>query len=339
MAVVSLCVGLGAGTALAPKTAPDLLVAPGSVATAAAVPEPFVDRREVKVAFAFTAGQPLTANIEGTVTALSAEPGEAVESGKTALSVDAVPIVALATSMPLYRDMTRGDTGPDVRALEQELAHLGYETGNANDSRFDARTAGAVKKLRRNAGEREPDGSFQLARHVWIPKPSAIIDRWEAAPGSPVPAERVLANTGAELSSVAVVGSSAGSAIGARKLTLFGAKAELPDNGIVEDPTFLAQVAAMDDFAALRASGDHAPEEQENADAVVELVEPVDAWRVPSAAVYGVSGEEACVQADGEPVRVHVVGSSMGAALVVPESGTLSQVDLGPELRETPRRP
>lgn len=54
------------------------------------------------------------------------------------ISVNDLPLISLATSRPLWRDLVAGDTGLDVRALRAELTRLGYRT--TVDGRFGALT-------------------------------------------------------------------------------------------------------------------------------------------------------------------------------------------------------
>lgn len=63
--------------------------------------------------------------------------------GSLAMAVDGRPVFVLPGSTPMHRDLHRGDRGPDVGQLEQELARLGFPPGPV-DGTFDAATAAAV---------------------------------------------------------------------------------------------------------------------------------------------------------------------------------------------------
>ncbi|MDR0416449.1 MAG: hypothetical protein LBH76_03880, partial [Propionibacteriaceae bacterium] len=57
----------------------------------------------------------------GRVTSSACAAGAEFISGGSALSVDGVPVLGLATAVPLWRDLALGDAGPDVAALGAEL--------------------------------------------------------------------------------------------------------------------------------------------------------------------------------------------------------------------------
>lgn len=66
-----------------------------------------------------------------------------LRAGQVAMTVDGRPAFVLPGAVPMHRDLTRGDHGPDVRQLERALAALGFAPG-AVDGRYDAATAAAV---------------------------------------------------------------------------------------------------------------------------------------------------------------------------------------------------
>jgi Putative peptidoglycan binding domain len=77
-----------------------------------------------------------------------------VGAGDVAMSVDGRPVFVLPGTIPMHRDLTLGDSGPDVRQLERALAGLGFSSGPV-DGRYDTATEGAV-------------ASF-YTRHGWDP--------------------------------------------------------------------------------------------------------------------------------------------------------------------------
>jgi peptidoglycan hydrolase-like protein with peptidoglycan-binding domain len=79
----------------------------------------------------------------GTVTGLPAA-GEVVTRGKTMYSVDDRPVTTFYGTIPPYRTLKSGDTGNDVRQLEENLKALGYN-GFTVDDKFSSATATAVK--------------------------------------------------------------------------------------------------------------------------------------------------------------------------------------------------
>lgn len=66
-----------------------------------------------------------------------------LRSGSLAMAVDGRPVFVFPGSTPMNRDLHRGDSGPDVGQLEQELGRLGFPPGPV-DGVFDSATAAAV---------------------------------------------------------------------------------------------------------------------------------------------------------------------------------------------------
>jgi peptidoglycan hydrolase-like protein with peptidoglycan-binding domain len=79
----------------------------------------------------------------GTITWLPGE-GKTLSRGKTVYSVNADPVVLLYGTMPLWRPLQPGSSGPDVKEVEKNLAALGY-TGFTVDDDYTAATADAVR--------------------------------------------------------------------------------------------------------------------------------------------------------------------------------------------------
>lgn len=105
------------------------------------------------------------------VTALNVATGQPVETGRLLGSVSGEPLVAFATTIPLYRDLSLGDAGPDVLALEQALKSVHAIT--TADSRLDGAAVAALNRL--YAQEGRPDrGGFRLANSVSVPPKSSV---------------------------------------------------------------------------------------------------------------------------------------------------------------------
>lgn len=91
----------------------------------------------------------------GTITWMPA-PGDVVKLGQPAFSVNNVPVVLIHGTVPLYRDLWEGLTGPDVQELEQSLYDLGY-TDVTVDGTYDYATTSAVWAWQQSLGL-EPTG-------------------------------------------------------------------------------------------------------------------------------------------------------------------------------------
>ncbi|WP_433366826.1 peptidoglycan-binding domain-containing protein [Actinoplanes sp. CA-142083] len=77
--------------------------------------------------------------------------GDVLERGDTVYRVDQQRVPLLYGSVPLYRALSTGSKGADVRQLESNLGALGY-TGFTADDKFTAATAYAVKRWQKDLG-------------------------------------------------------------------------------------------------------------------------------------------------------------------------------------------
>jgi hypothetical protein len=78
----------------------------------------------------------------GVVTTIP-QPGDQLDEGDLLLSASSRPVFVLQGAIPVYRDLTPGAEGEDVRQLEEALARLGFAPGSV-DGRYDAETSAAV---------------------------------------------------------------------------------------------------------------------------------------------------------------------------------------------------
>jgi peptidoglycan hydrolase-like protein with peptidoglycan-binding domain len=83
-----------------------------------------------------------------------------LDAGDVAMRVDGRPVFVLPGAIPMHRDLTRGDVGPDVRQLEEALARFGFSPGRV-DGRYDAATGAAVSAFYLDRGS-DPFGPTDL---------------------------------------------------------------------------------------------------------------------------------------------------------------------------------
>lgn len=86
----------------------------------------------------------------GTVTWLPAE-GSIIDRGQTVYRQDNKPIPLLFGALPVYRPLSTGVEGPDVRQFEENLAAMGYRGFTVDDS-YTSATADAVKQWQDKLG-------------------------------------------------------------------------------------------------------------------------------------------------------------------------------------------
>ena len=78
--------------------------------------------------------------------------------GQVLYRVSNDPVILLYGDTPVYRSLSEGDTGPDVRELNENLVALGYATNSELDrdsDYFSAETAYALERLQYKLGEDE----------------------------------------------------------------------------------------------------------------------------------------------------------------------------------------
>ena len=111
----------------------------------------------------------------GTLTSLPST-GHIVRQGQVLYRVDASPVVLLYGSTPAYRDLTEGESGPDVRSLNADLVALGDATSASLDPTsdyFGSATADAVDTLQANLGVSQT-GALTWGQAVFAPGPVRV---------------------------------------------------------------------------------------------------------------------------------------------------------------------
>jgi peptidoglycan hydrolase-like protein with peptidoglycan-binding domain len=107
---------------------------------------------------------PVTSPAAGTVTWLP-EVGTVVSRGESLLRVDDQPVVLMYGALPMYRQLTTGTKGEDVKQFKQNLRALGY-TGLSVDTEFSAATATTVKRWQK-ALNRPETGTVEIADVIY----------------------------------------------------------------------------------------------------------------------------------------------------------------------------
>lgn len=102
--------------------------------------------------------------------------GQVVGCGQVLYRVANSPVVLLCGRTPAYRSLYEGDSGPDVRELNQNLVALGYATRSELDPSadyFSTETAYALERLQARLGVEET-GSLSEGQAVFLPGPLRI---------------------------------------------------------------------------------------------------------------------------------------------------------------------
>lgn len=309
-AVLLVVVALAAGGVTAA-----LLLLPGPVEGASA--ETFADEgavavtsetydgaRQVSVLATVRAPESLTVADTGRVTASACEEGESVESGDVPLVIDDRPVVALATDVPLWRDLQSGSRGPDVLALQEELARLGHDLEPGGY--YGAATQAAVRAVQDDAGVGRPDGVLVAASVLWLPGSDVVVSECLVRVGDRV-TEGEVATVSGGLTELTVV-----EPPGEGWVVRFdGSVAEIDGDGVVRDTRFLAAVEGSEQFQQSQDEG------TDRLTMEIALAQEVDVAVVPPSAIVPTGDGQGCVQTDdGEALRVEVVASSLGQTMV-----------------------
>lgn len=310
---VLLCAGGVGGWLIAVPASPESLAAPTGVTEVPLAPESFADERTVMVSVTAADGADLLASADGVVTSVDCQPGMAWDSGTTPVSVDGAPLVVLATSMPLWRDLREGDYGADVAALQTELRRLGVDT--AVDGSLTPASWSAVKSFFTGKGMHVDDGTLRRAEVVWAPGPSVAIGSCAVQVGQRIADGGAIAQIAPRLSGLAVSPMPADLADGTRTVTVGGATVPTDESGAVTDPDDLARLGREQQISAALLD----PQRSQLA-ANLALAEPVTVYSLPAGAVSGL-GADACVATATGAVPATIVSSTLGRTLVAFRAG------------------
>jgi peptidoglycan hydrolase-like protein with peptidoglycan-binding domain len=127
----------------------------------------------------------------GVLTALP-RVGDVIKCGQVLYRVQGRPVPLLCGTTPLYRSLSEGMKGWDVKELNRNLAELGYASGAELDPSgyFGSETRSALKELKGDLGL-SPTGSLDPEQAVVLPGPlrissvSATLGA-SAQPGAPI---------------------------------------------------------------------------------------------------------------------------------------------------------
>lgn len=162
-AVVAASIGFGGGgggpTPRSTSTGPALATAPVTRTS-------LTQTQQVNGTLGYGAPVRVKTHGNGTITWLPAL-GTVVNRGQVMYQIDYRPVSLFYGDRPFYRSLNTGDTGEDVKVLEQNLAALGY-TGVTVDTTYTSATATAVRKWQKDHSLTQ-NGVFDPAAVVLAP--------------------------------------------------------------------------------------------------------------------------------------------------------------------------
>lgn len=300
-----------AGAWLFSPVTPDPLRAASGEGVSPVARQQIDDARSIDVSLTIEMPRPLLAPMSGMVTSIDCAPGSTLSSGTSSMSVNGVPIVSLATSVPLWRDLLAGDRGEDVRGLQEALALQGYDV-TADGEMGWSTIAAAADLLGRNDEGGAGVSSVPAASFLWLPSPEVTVAGCLTGVSSRVDAGGEVFDLAETLTSAQVSSPPAGMVEGPRVLTVGDATAPVDADGRIADTDALSALARTAAFMAWRDGADRSQPIRGS----LALAEQVTAYAVAPAAVYGLDGVSGCIRTQADTYPVTVLTSQLGQTLV-----------------------
>ncbi|WP_115727046.1 peptidoglycan-binding domain-containing protein [Actinomyces culturomici] len=319
------CGGAALGALVLPPPVPASLDAAPALDSAPVETRVIDDARTIPLAFVRGDTTSIPAPLSGKMTALPISVGDTLESGEEIARIDGTSLIALATTTPLYRPIVNALEGDDVRALQTELARLGYAVDATGIADWNTRRA-AADLLGIDDGAGGVPAEVPTTGFAWIPAASVTVSGIEVGLGATVdPTAALLDVTDSVERGVLTLPKEA--MPGDRVITLSTGALPVPADGVITDPDTIRAIKESDQYAAFTtALGDG-----EGVFSVPwSLATPVSALVVPPSSLFGIIGADACVAHDGSVHKVRIVGSQLGQSYITSDD-PLTDVDLDTE--------
>jgi peptidoglycan hydrolase-like protein with peptidoglycan-binding domain len=110
------------------------------------------------------------------ISKLKVAAGDRITNGEQLAELDGEPLFALTGTVPAWRDLTPGESGPDVTELQKALASLGYYDDGDTPGYFGSATEYAVYLYYQHLGYTAPSsGGVPAADVVFLPSLPATV--------------------------------------------------------------------------------------------------------------------------------------------------------------------
>jgi hypothetical protein len=110
------------------------------------------------------------------ISKLKVAAGDTITNGEQLAELDGEPLFVLTGTVPAWRDLTPGESGPDVTELQNALASLGYYDGGDTPGYFGSATEYAVSLYYEHLGYAVPSsGGVPAADVVFLPSLPATV--------------------------------------------------------------------------------------------------------------------------------------------------------------------
>ncbi|MBT1170475.1 hypothetical protein [Bifidobacterium sp. SO4] len=351
LALVMLAVGVGGGFLLTRSQIPPSLVSTTKATTVKVSSTQFDDSRSVALTVALGESSTVTSPVNGTITGTSASAGTTIYSGGTVFDVDAKPILALHTDVPLYRTLTSGTQGPDAAGLNAALRRLGYAAPDSDWMTWDTIAAYNALADSEGAARISADSGWSIGpgSFVWLPADSVTVKQSSIAVGRQITAGADLFTTAA-IPLKATIPAAASDLVAGDRMIAIGDQTFTVPAGTTEltDPALLAAINASTPFRLALLGSDQSGSMSAGGGSAIasggasaggtlnvsydwKLAQPLTALSVPPSAVYDATGGSGCVSVDAKPVPVTIVASQLGKTMVsVDGASAFDHVDVTP---------
>jgi peptidoglycan hydrolase-like protein with peptidoglycan-binding domain len=272
----------------------------------------------VTVSASWIAAQTITIGRSGVVTSVVHRAGDVAKVGDVVATVDLEPVVVANGSVPAFRALGEGASGPDVQQLQQMLTKLGLYQGTTGGE-FDAATIAATKRWQHSLGVKET-GRVPMGALVFVDGLPARLQVRPAVGDHILPdtASLIVYEDAPRFSSMLGPSERDGVALGA-KVSIDGpGGAEWAGSVDSVTPTNDGHFEVAIGGSPCGATCDVLPvDETASLNGTVELVPPVAGPVVPTSALtLEPSGKLAIRLADGGVRVVEVVAKADGFAVV-----------------------
>ncbi len=281
-------------------------------------PVAFSDARNVNVSLRTGVAGDVNLSASGLVTRFDCAPSDEWNDWESPVAIDGKDRLLLATDTPFHRDLTWGERGDDVTALQELLKAEGQNLQVTGI--FDAQTRTAMSELKKAKGISETQGyargAFLRADFVWVAKTPALIADCKVTLGARHEGTAPIATTVAPIAS-AEIPQIENLLDGDRHLRFDQDTIDFPI-GRTTDPQILEQIL---DFESVQwrlhmAEPAEDPTKPQTVDAIYELKEPKTAAAIPPMAIGNLSAGAGCVSDGTKTYSVEILSSTLGLTYV-----------------------
>ncbi len=118
------------------------------------------------------------------ISKLEVAAGDTIRNGEQLAEIDGEPLFVLTGTVPAWRDLAPGESGPDVAELQKALASLGYYDNGDTPGYFGSATEDAASLYYEHLGYTPPSsGGVPAADVVFLPSLPATVVAVNGAPG------------------------------------------------------------------------------------------------------------------------------------------------------------